>query len=459
MLRAGASITDITPPLGGYLQGHFNPRQSVGIHDPLHAAALVVSDGETEIALVGCDLIAMDPVVVSTAREMIARDSAIPADHVMVWATHTHAGPTMSPGHRDGRDDDYLQVLACKLAGGVKMAKDRLVNNELSVAVGHEDRISFNRRYHMRDGAVKMNPGVGNPDIVEPAGPIDPDVGCLFVTAHPDRDGSAECLDSPVVLPSPGGRGAGGEAAVASAVSATLVNFACHLDVLGSANCLISADYPYYLRRALLAAGFDAAVVLFANGACGDINHINVHASETWGGFGHCEKMGAALAGETLRRLRAPESVGEDKVKARRADIELPFRPFTEDQLAQFRAIVADDSIGERDFRKLNARSCLARGEGRVAGQTTEVQAFRIGDLGIVGIPAEYFVEFGLEIKRESPAKWTFVVELANDCVGYVPTEAAFEQGSYEGDSARFVKGAGAMLRKKALALLQELWD
>jgi len=181
MFLTGTSQVDITPPLGGYLQGHFVPRQSIGIHDPLLATALVVSDGETEVAMVDCDLIAMDLGVANNARELIAADTGIPGDNVIVWATHTHAGPIMSAGARDPRDDEYMEILARKIAGSVKMARERMVESEIHVAVGREEGIAFNRRYRMRDGSTATNPGVGNPDVVAVAGPIDPDVGCLFV--------------------------------------------------------------------------------------------------------------------------------------------------------------------------------------------------------------------------------------------------------------------------------------
>jgi len=212
------------------------------------------------------------------------------------------------------------------------------------------------------------------------------------------------------------------------------------------------------MRRTLAAAGFGEADVLFGNGCCGNINHVNVFAKARQGGFDHCEKMGRALAGEVLKCLVDPADIGAVTVGARRVDVDLPLRESSEEELDGFRAIVADESIGDTDFRKINARGKLRLSESGVSSQTTEVQVFRLGDLAMVGIPAEYFVEFGLEIKAKSPAAWTFMVELANDCVGYVPTEDGFTQGAYEGQSARFAKETGALLAETSLNLLQEMW-
>lgn len=429
MYSTGAAIVDITPPLGGYLAGHFVSRASVGIHDPLLAAAMVISNGREKVAMIGCDLIAMDPAVCARTRELVRANTGIPADNVMVWATHTHAGPIMMPGGKDRRDEGWICTLPERLAGAVAEAHSRLAEGDLRVAVGRETTIAFNRRYLMRDGTTRTNPGVGNPDVVRSDGPTDPDVGCLF-------------------------------AGPATAPSAILVNFACHLDVLGNGNHLISADYPYFMRETLAKAGFSGATVLFANGCCGNINHINVFAQTRQGGFEHCRKMGQILAGEVLKCMVAPDSItsGEPVVGARREILELEYRPFTEKEIAGLRRIVADPEIAETDFRKINARGRLGRVEQGVTSQSTELQAFRVGDLAIVGIPAEYFVEYGLQIKAQSPARWTFLVELANDCVGYVPTVEGFRQGAYEGQSARFVEDTGPRMAAVTNTLLQDLW-
>ncbi len=86
------------------------------------------------------------------------------------------------------------------------------------------------------------------------------------------------------------------------------------------------------------------------------------------------------------------------------------------------------------------------------------MQAIRIGDdTALVSLPGEIFVELGLAIKKGSPFKNTFVIELANDSPAYVPTRQAMEQGGYEANNSLYAPGGGELLVETALKLLGEL--
>src|SRR4029079_5324513 len=78
-------------------------------------------------------------------------------------------------------------------------------------------------------------------------------------------------------------------------------------------------------------------------------------------------------------------------------------------------------------------------------------------DVAVLALPGEIFVEYGLAIKAASPFKHTFIAELANGSIGYVPTREAFPQGNYEVVSARGEIGTGELLVKTALTLLNEV--
>jgi len=422
-LRAGFVTIDITPPLGVYLAGHFNPRPASGLHDPLTAQVIVLDLEGQRVALIGCDLIVIPGELTALVRELALAGAGVAPENLMLWATHTHAGPIMNQGWSEPRDEEYFHVLAQALAGAVAAAAGNLREVSARVGWGTESRVAYNRRYRLKDGSIRTNPGVGNPDIQRVDGPADDAVGALFLS---DAEG----------------------------LQAVLVNFACHLDVLGNGNFLFSADYPYYLRETLEAAFGRKLVIPFANGACGNINHINVFADKRQGGYDHARTMGMMLAGEVLKiEGRAqPLAVGEIRGQSRLLD--LPRRPYSEAELAEFAALLANDKIAERAYPKVRARTHLAQHARGVATEPVEVQVLKLGDLALCGIPAEYFVEYGLQLRERSSSAHTFVVELANDYIGYVPTPEAFDEGGYEGTSARFARDTGPTMADAVLGLL-----
>ncbi len=83
-----------------------------------------------------------------------------------------------------------------------------------------------------------------------------------------------------------------------------------------------------------------------------------------------------------------------------------------------------------------------------------------IGDVAIVGVPAEYFTVFGVDIKRRSPFKNTYVAELANDWIGYLPNREAHEFGGYQtwmGLHSYAEPGTGERVADEIVAMLQQL--
>jgi len=425
---AGFQVVDITPPLGVHLAGHFNARPSNEVHDPLTAYAMVLDDGNSKVALVGTDLIGLPAKLATQVRSLVSQQTGIGQDAVMIWATHTHAGPELGDLGWYPEEPQYNALLPKLLAGCVAGAAQNLQETTARVAFGSEKRISCNRNYRMLGGDTATNPGVGNPGVSAFDGPIDPDVGVLLL----DQEGRSR---------------------------AALVNFACHLDVIGSGNYRYSADYPYYMREMLGDVYGADFVAMFANGPCGNLNHINVFGSKRQGGYDHARMMGRALAGEVMKVDYSARPVELQPLWYRSEKIELGLREFTDEEIAQFRRDIEETEATASQMSSANfARGAALRAlkiiEAGITSEEVEVQVLGLGDLAIVGIPGEYFVEFGLQIKEQSPAAATFVIELANGSIGYIPTAAALQQGGYEGSSARFRPDAGQRLADAALQML-----
>jgi hypothetical protein len=435
---AGVAVVDITPPVGYRMSGYFYERLSTGTADPLHAKAIVLGQGDTRAALVFCDLIGVPVEVTSRARREAQDKTGIPADHILIAATHSHTGPLYFDALRKhfhdravaahGRDPqetvDYPAELTARIVKAVVEAHGAARPVRLEAGVAEQKGLAFNRRFHMKDGSVRFNPGPLNPDIVRPAGPTDPRVGIVLV-----RDG------------------AGGQP------RAALVNFAMHLDTTGGA--LYSADYPYYLEHGLRADLGRDFVLLFGTGTCGDINHVDVARKER----PKAEDLGRALAGTVLAGLAGLRPIAEPALAVRREVVEVPLQRPSAEQLARARRDIAKVGTPELGFlEQVEAYKILSldlRGGDTIR---LEVQAFRLDrETAIVGLPGEVFVELGLAIKQASPFATTLVMELCQDSPEYIPTKKAFAEGSYETVNSRIAPGGGERLVEAAVRLLKAL--
>ena len=185
-LKAGSASTNITPPLGTRIPGGFRPRYAENVDDELFAKAVVIDNGTTRIAIVTCDLIAIPEKVADAAKARIADRCDIPPAHVMINATHTHTAVAIADLLGVDEDTEYTEWVPLKIADAVELAVWRRKPARVGFASVDEERITFNRRWHMRDGTVRFNPGIEHPDLVKPTGTIDPEVAMMFVEATDD---------------------------------------------------------------------------------------------------------------------------------------------------------------------------------------------------------------------------------------------------------------------------------
>ena len=441
-LTAGVAVVDVTPPLGYRMSGYFSERLSTGVHDPLLAKALVLEQGKTQAALVFCDIIGISLDVSAKASQRASRKTGIPATNILIAATHSHTGPLYFGALRNHFHDltlqkhgsdplekvDYPAQLTAGIVEAIAKAQAAARPVRIETGVARQSGLSFNRRFHMKNGTVRFNPGKLNPNIVRVAGPIDPDVGILLL-----RD---PAKNNPRAL---------------------LTVFALHLDTVGGTEC--AADYPYYLERSLRAKLGPELTSMFGNGTCGDINHVDVASRGAQKGFGEAERIGTTLAGTVLAQVPKLAPLRQPSLAVRSATVDAPLQQFTPEQIAQAKRDMV--KIGTREMSFLDqVRTYKITATDQREGKTIplQTQVFRISrDVAIVGLPGEVFVDLGLAIKRASPFRTTLVVELCNDTPGYIPTRKAFAEGSYETVNSRVQPGGGEMLAEAAVRLLMEL--
>lgn len=394
----------------GYL---YPPRISRGVRDPLFATSAVLGRGEDRVSLVSCDLMALPRPWSDVAKSMIMEETGIPPERVMIAATHIHTGPCVSSVFMSDADHDYLSTLPGAIARSVEMADASAVPASIQVGTAREDGLSFNRRFRMKDGTVSTNPGIGNPDAGPPAGPIDPEVIGLSIR---DLDGR---------------------------VRGCIFNYANHVDVM--TGNLISSDYPGLLARLFRQSYGDDADLVYLNGACGNLNHIDITGRQNQNGPEQVEMMGRALF-EDLEEILGnqtpdPVSILDGALE----EIKLPRHRVTEEEIARATEVLDRREGIDREVIFAREIMMLARDPGPEID--TVMQALRVGNTVFLGIPGEVFVEIGLSIKGASRFPLTAVVELANDYVGYLPTDEGFEEGGYEVTPARSSQAAPGTAR------------
>ncbi len=422
LFRAGAATSNITPSIGGLIVGGFHPYPATHIHDELHARCLVLDNGETRLAIVVCDLLGAAREMYDEARRLVEAETKLPGKHLLMSSTHTHSAATALGTARykvNQELDDYQRFVARRIADGVKRAINNLAPAKIGWAVGHEPTQVFNRRWFMQPGKipvnpfgeidrVKMNPPAGSPDLIEPAGPTDPEVSLLSIQT-PDGQ--------PV---------------------AVLANYSLHY-VGGVPDGHVSADYfPLVCDRLQQMLNADRRdppfVAMLTNGTSGNINNINFKTP-----------------GKRMQPYEKMRQVADDVAKAAHAalakieyrdsiplggdlrELTLATRRPNEKQLERAKKILAEKKEdGHRaTLEEIYADRTLRLHEGPEQ-LAIPLQAFRIGDVGISAIPCEVFVEIGLELKERTPFKPAFAISIANGYYGYLPTPEHHRLGGYE---------------------------
>lgn len=455
-LRVGVAEVDITPPVGFPMAGYYHERLADGAIDPLKAKAIVFRDGQTEAAMVVCDLIGIATDLSQAVRKRASAKTGIPESHIVISATHSHTAP------------DYMKELYLKLGDEKQEALreeyiEKLVNGPTdAIAQAHASAksatltsgsatqltpVSFNRRFVMRDGSVRTWMNLENPEVVRAAGPIDPEISLLTIR---DETGKATGI---------------------------LSNFALHLDTVGGMKW--SADYPFFIEQSLRKANGPGVISIFGTGCCGDINHSDPRRKERNKSDFIGNSIGESIQWQLskLQPLSGPNLTVKSKV------VKLPLQGATQEEVTRsiqilmaaqrkekvdffdhvtaYKKLMLDQFLHATPYAKTPQHITwgLSRSLAGIGDRLpVDVTVMTLGrDVAIVFLPGEVFVELGLAIKQASPFRTTFVIELSN-CVEsiYIPNRAAYAGGSYEVTNSTTQPGSGEILVETAVSLLRE---
>ena len=442
--RAGFARVETTPPLGIPIPGYFSKRIADGVLDPLYVDCVAVSDG-TNNALVYCvdDLHLTNPFF-KKAFPAITAATGVPRDRIYVHSTHTHTGAADWP--RPGYSEDenrivrmFADMRIAKLADAGRFALADLAPARICVARTVCRDVSFIRRYRMKDGSVRTNPGLRNPNVEGPLGT--PDETLQLVRFR--REGAPDIA---------------------------IVNFGTHPDTIGGTK--ISADWPGVVRSTFEAAVGGGVRCLFLNAAQGDVNHhwrfpppgrVALGVERAKRAEAIAVHMGRAVAGAALAVWDICEEVPAGPVRGIVAPRPMPTNMPTADETRWVELFDA----GRKDEIPLKGMelatltgpgSRVRRLKNGPASIDILVSSLAIGDsLAFAGLPCEPFVDIGRAIKERSPFRATLVTCLTNGSEGYIPSTKAHSEGGYEGLSSRYAAATGDILVDAQIGQLKAL--
>ena len=398
-LWAGAAKTQITPAIGGLLQSGMTVT-STGVLDDLYSTAVVLDDGSTKVALVGNDLIYMEASLAAAIRARIAAQTGIPGDHVLLNASHTHSGPSISVLSPDPVDMEYRDWVIQRIADTVARADAAL--EPASLAIGEAEGLFAINRRKVVDGTSSMLPNYEDT--------VDNRARVLRV----DRlDGS---------------------------VLAILFSVACHgtgFDYRGIP--VIGGDYispaKDEIERSFATEG--APIAVFLTGCGGNIRpRVLTPDGDRFHPCSAAEirAIGRGAGAVAVRAARESHMAVGYPIAIAREQLPLSFQdPPTIDELKSYRTeprrnrwLTWADYLIEK----------LENGEQLPKSVDMEVQVMRLGGVYIVAMGGEVFVEIGLAIERalqeSHRAQMALTLGYSNSEVGYVCTASSYPEGGSE---------------------------
>lgn len=448
-LRVGFSRKNMNPMVGIGLSGYFITRLCEGVHDDLEANIIVFENDGKKAALVTLDLCEVETGAGDKIRSRVASVIGSVPEAVMVFATHTHTGPYIGialEGSPQELTDEYTSWLISELEKGAKEACSSLSDAKIGYARTEISGIAFSRRFLMKDGLIATNPGLHNPDIVK-------------VIGEPDNDAPVIRIDRE------------------NADTIVIANYGCHPDTVGGN--YVSADWPGVFRREFEKNVPDTKAV-FINGAEGEINHINVFATEEElhgmkidfddipRGFGHTEYMGKIVAEAVRKVYDIVTYIDNTDICYSLKSAQIPTNRATPEELPEAHRIHALHLEGrdkELPYSGMYLTTVVAEAERMCDLEfgpdyiPTYVSALTIGKIALVGIAGEPFSAIGRGLKAVDDYNIVLPCALTNGWTGYFPNSEAYDEGGYEARSSPFRAGVAELLIEEGKKLLKNIKD
>lgn len=417
-LRVGAAAVELEADDSMPIAGGIGLGYARGQEGQLRATAVVIQKAKAApVAIVSCDVLFVCRDFVDPALAEIQQTCGIPAANVLVHATHTHHAPSVSRVHAYDRCQVFAERLRKGIVQAVRLAQGKLADTTFAFKLGEERTVGQNSRLLLQDGRIYWTGS--REDVVRPTGPFDPDLPVL-------------------VFRSPAGN-----------LQALLFGHSTHS--IGALRPGVRSPCFYGLLAQELESQ-RGGTVAFLEGASGSTHNLELKPDEM------LQRIRAAL----LATMDLAEPRPVQKLAALKREFTFRIRKFDEAQEERAVSEYCRKKLGPHAdaviavFRQMRQELTPRQGQARA----TWLQAVAIGDVAIVGVPAELFTQLGLDIKRQSPFKNTVLAELSNDWVGYVGNRDAYPLGGYQlwmGHHSYAEPGTGERIVEQALDMLREL--
>ncbi|MBO7214408.1 MAG: neutral/alkaline non-lysosomal ceramidase N-terminal domain-containing protein, partial [Clostridia bacterium] len=432
-VKVGFSRVVITPPLGSNIHGYYHQRLCEGVLDDLEVNAVAVSKNGNTVVLFAIDCEASTTEYCELVRNAVSKATGLPTHAIYMHSTHTHVGPCLgyanaSQQYVNDIDREYYSYTVKKIVDACTYAINDLKPAKMGIAVSKAERVGFNRRYLMKDGSTKTNPGVNNPDIVRSIGLLDERVNVIrFVR---------ECGDNIVIG-----------------------NYGNHPDVIG--NNLISADWLGFARRTFEKA-VDNTKCVFFNGAQGDINHVNVKPvggdlngmfndfDDVTRGYAHSRHIGFVIAGAMMSVYEKVEFIPVVEVKSTEVVISVASnmpKPEDMEEAYYVQKMVDEGRRNELPYTGMMLTTVMADAARKIRLEhgpeffPMNLNAIKIGSVAFMGIPGEPFTGVGIGLKETEGYKMVCPTCLTNGSRGYFPMKDSYDEGGYEARSSNYKAG------------------
>ncbi len=416
--------SDLTPPLGGFVWGHYNDVRCYEVQNRLYARAIVTEVAGEVSAIVCIDSCVIPAEMHDIVTARIFEYTGIPAERVCLCSNHTHWGMPIgdSPEINCYADSAYRDVCYRVVADTVTLAYHRLAEGNAVFGSSELYGYAFCRDYYLKRG-VGVTFNAKNEEIDHMLSEIDPAVNVMLF-----KHG-----DTPV---------------------GALVNYSLH-QCCGPATAqglkAYTGDYASVLEKELKKVYGPDFVCVFLLAPCGDINHINTAHEKPY----HTNvEIGEALAEKVLEALLVATPVAADTLTVKKELLTVPTRQAekyeTRERVAELAA--KGDMMRARNLVYYHATN-------KDTEKALWMQTVKLGDVALYFFPGEIFVDFGKQIKARTTAARVMVVENCNSYCGYVPTKRAFDSDCdlYETTLCHhscLVPEAGEMMVEKLLSML-----